>query len=423
MTEAQKYEGALFKEKSKRKSVTISEPPRITRQPYVEDAPEAGDGAVALVSAPPHAPSPPPSAPPSQPAQAVNVFDFLVNDETPNASRVALTASKEPMRMVEHAPRLFKSATPSPQEKDVENFRERGYSTGAEPVLPRNTESYRTPAPKAVPYQVSKDATSTDKKRKRQVEELDLTQARRPSQELDEEMEVDGDELSAPAILHSGLTGGLNKLLSSSKFPPSPDYSGSSGADIITVSPVKRTRASGSVASGTSAGAAMVGTGGFKVERMRGRNTNRGQLVRVRKVRRTSDESRPRKHHRTHRSGREHEEATERPRRPVKAIEYHPHHRSQSPGAAATNSQMVVYRSRAEMFLSFVTKGPESGSGCSINKALKRYHRERGDHGADKTEEEKELWKSLRLKRNERGEVVLLLGDADQRMSAPLCAN
>ena len=69
-----------------------------------------------------------------------------------------------------------------------------------------------------------------------------------------------------------------------------------------------------------------------------------------------------------------------------------------------------MYRSQAELFLSFVTKGPESESGCSINKALKRYHRERGEHGADKTEAEKELWKSLRLRRNERGEVVLLMG-------------
>ena len=144
---------------------------------------------------------------------------------------------------------------------------------------------------------------------------------------------------------------------------------------------------------------------------MRGRNTNRGQLVRVRKARRTSDESRPRKHHRSHRSAREHDDEAAAARRPVKAIEYHAH-RSVSPDPAIVHpNQLVVYRSRAELFMSFVTKGPESEKGCSINKALKRYHRERGDHGANKTEEEKELWKSLRLKRNERGEVVLLLGE------------
>ena len=69
-----------------------------------------------------------------------------------------------------------------------------------------------------------------------------------------------------------------------------------------------------------------------------------------------------------------------------------------------------MYRTRAELFLSFVTKGPESESGCSVNKALKRYHRERGDMGLGlgKAEEEKELWRAVRLRRNERGEVVVM---------------
>lgn len=71
---------------------------------------------------------------------------------------------------------------------------------------------------------------------------------------------------------------------------------------------------------------------------------------------------------------------------------------------------MVVYRTRAELFLSFVNKGPESEHGCSINKALKRYHRERGERGLGlgKPEEEKELWKCLRVRRNDRGEVVIV---------------
>ena len=60
--------------------------------------------------------------------------------------------------------------------------------------------------------------------------------------------------------------------------------------------------------------------------------------------------------------------------------------------------------------MSFITKGPESENGCSLNKALKRYHRERGERGLGlgKAEEEKELWKSLRFRRNERGEIVLI---------------
>ena len=61
------------------------------------------------------------------------------------------------------------------------------------------------------------------------------------------------------------------------------------------------------------------------------------------------------------------------------------------------------------MFSSFVTKGPDSEQGYSLHKALKRYHRERGEEGLalDKADEEKELFKALRLKRNDRGEIVV----------------
>jgi cell growth-regulating nucleolar protein len=70
----------------------------------------------------------------------------------------------------------------------------------------------------------------------------------------------------------------------------------------------------------------------------------------------------------------------------------------------------VVYKPRAEQFLGFVNKGPESERGCSLNKVLKRYHRERteaGNNSLSKLSEEKELWKSLRVKKNDRGEIVL----------------
>ena len=364
----------------------------------MEDVPEIEDGIITVIDAPLQAPSPPhPTA--AVLAQPVNVFDFLVNDETPNASKVALSEPKEQMCMVAHAPPLFKSTSPSPTDADhpdadhpdaFQDSDEDNFSYDANLVPTKEYEEYQTPAPKAITYKVSKETRSTDKKRKRQVEELDLTQARRPSQELDEEM-YDADPSETP-VLHSGLTGGLNRLLSSSKFPPSPEYSAGSGPDPCPLSPIKRKRAS-----------AMAN--GVTIEKVRGRSgNNTGQLVKVRKIRRSSDESRPRKHHRSHRH-RDHDEH-ERSKRVMKAIEYR---RTESPDANNSN-QVVVYRNHAEMFMSFVTKGPESESGCSINKALKRYHRERGDHGLGKQEAEKELWKSLRLKRNERGEIVLLLG-------------
>ena len=380
--------------------MTIAEPPQTSLQPYVEDAADNDDDTVAIVDAPPHAPSPPRPAV-AVPAQPVNVFDFLVNDETPNASKVALSEPKAQMCMVADAPPLFKSATASPEiPNDADSFQDfdadvddDDYSYVEVPVPTREYEEYRTPAPKAITYKIPQETTSTDKKRKRQVEELDLTQARRPSQELDEEM-YDADPSEHP-VLHSGLTGGLNRLLASSKFPPSPEYSAGSGPDPSPLSPVKRKRISA------------IGNG-VTIEKVRGRKGNTaGQLVKVRKVRRSSDESRPRKHHRSHKH-RDHDEHDEheRPKRAMKAIEYH---RTESPDANNGN-QLIVYRNHAEMFMSFVNKGPESESGCSMNKALKRYHRERGNHGLGKQEAEKDLWKSLRLKRNDRGEIVLLLG-------------
>ena len=301
------------------------------------------------------------------------------------------------MQMVEHAPPVFETSRQSTseledddeEEEDEEDelheydqaFEENGYSYGVDPI------QVQTPAPRYFPsgsreslYELDgSERKSTDKKRKRnQIEELDLTAARHLSQEADEIM------ADAPPVLHSGLTGGLNRLLSKSKFPPSPDYSGNDN-EPNALSPVKRTKK-------------------ISLPKERGRKAL-SALVKVRKVsstRRASDESRPRKHHRSH-----HNEDTnsEHPKRKLKAIEYHPE------TSADPDQQLVLFRSRAELFMSFVTKGPESDHGCSINKALKRYHRERGERGLGlgKAEEEKALWKSLRLRRNERGEVVLLL--------------
>lgn len=302
--------------------------------------------------------------------------------------------------MVEHAPPLFEVGNPSTEDPESESeddlheydhaYEENGYSYGTDPIPVMQSLEYQTPASKSI-FNGSRDSIheldgaerkSTDKKRKRHhVEDLDLTAARRPSQELDEIM------ADAPPVLHSGLTGGLNRLLSKSKFPPSPDYSGGDGNEPSPLSPVKRTKQI--------------------VVKERGRK-NSSALVKIRKVasRRASDESsRPRKHHRSY----NHEDAPlERPKRKLKAIEYKNDHR---PTTTRTDSdqQLVLFRSRAELFMSFVTKGPESDSGCSINKALKRYHRERNEQGpgVEKMEEEKKLWKSLRLRRNERGEVVL----------------
>ena len=270
-----------------------------------------------------------------------------------------------------------------------------GFSYGMDPIpstirKEAPTFEYITPASKDLRKKLEQsDGHSTDKKRKRlQVEELDLSVARRPSQEPSDAIMSD----APPAVLHSGLTGGLNRLLSKSKYPPSPDYSND------PPSPVKRTKSSST---------SLVAS---KKDRDRDRSKSAapsasGALVKVRK-RRTSDESRPRKKkHRTHsHSHSQHpDDATSthhrRKKHRPRAIEY--------PSAAPEDSQqqLIVFKSRAELFMSLVTKGEESMRGMSVHKVLKRYHRQRAMSPRD--EEEKELWKGLRVRRNEEGEIVL----------------
>ncbi|CAI4216453.1 unnamed protein product [Parascedosporium putredinis] len=92
----------------------------------------------------------------------------------------------------------------------------------------------------------------------------------------------------------------------------------------------------------------------------------------------------------------------------TKLIEYRPSSRD-SKNEATNDGQMVVFKPRADLFLSYITKGPGSERGCSMNKVLKRYHRDRSQdrEGLGKLAEEKELWRSLRMRKNERGEIVL----------------
>jgi cell growth-regulating nucleolar protein len=166
-------------------------------------------------------------------------------------------------------------------------------------------------------------------------------------------------------------------------FPPSPDYSGGDGAEVSPASPLKKTRHSKHARSGRE-----------------GIGNNLLAMVTSSKTKTKKRKIGTKKHSSSHRSDSE---------RTPKMIEYHrPHSRDEKQGSG-DGSQMVVYKPRADLFLSFINKGPESERGCSVNKALKRFHRERTAAGGSlgKHTEEKELWRSLRMRRNERGEIVL----------------
>jgi cell growth-regulating nucleolar protein len=241
----------------------------------------------------------------------------------------------------------------------------------------------------------------------------------------------------APPVLHSGLTGGLNKLLARPEFPPSPEDSGDFANSPL--SPMKRAKQSTSAAlvraqkewedqqqkekkSESKEGKKEKKDTKEKKdkkekkekkekEKDRGRQKERKAstaLVKIRPKKRKDGSSEIRRI-------RQDSSSVSPAPQERKAIEYS--RSSSSSPAPDSNNQLVVRQeagalalpvsTRAELFMSLVNKDTERG--VSVNKALKKYHRE-VDSRRNKVDEEKELWKDMRLRRNDRGEIVLFFG-------------
>lgn len=427
ISEAQKYQGHLYKgdkkanKGEKRKSSMPGGFPDSTSQTmvphkhaYVEDAPEGDEmNAIAAIEVPPKAPTPPPAneaLPPN-----VNVFDFLVQDAAPSAE----TKEPEQNGMKIARPTTHYANGDSQCSQDFNGggsyYAQHGYSYGYAPVQPTYERydswqnladsqhshalipppPYVTPAPKHDKREKYKPEKS-DKKRKR-AEDLDLSSAKRPSSRGDEMMV---DAQAGGRILHSGLTGGLSKLVTDPQF-----YEDRIEAGPTPISPIKRSkrdkerdtnkdnlRKSSYTSYSTTTSKSGSGKHGDEKHSLRSRSRDRdSQMIKHRRSKHRRDSSSP---------------LEDRRSMSRKEIEYPNRPGSVQPTA---KNQLVSYMSRAELFLSFITKGPESERGCSMNKALKRYHRDRNLHGEEREEDDKELWKSLRLKRNDRGEIVLFI--------------
>ncbi|KAJ5677233.1 uncharacterized protein N7477_002866 [Penicillium maclennaniae] len=191
--------------------------------------------------------------------------------------------------------------------------------------------------------------------------------------------------------------------------------------------------------------------GGDSVVSNGSKDDNARALVRARRGSSSSDdgqlETRKKKSHReraasgTHDRERERKSkrkssnpADDRPSRRQKQIDER--HRSDSRSPNRDSRQVTVYskskalthgeahlqREMATHFLSLVSKDSERG--CSVHKALKRFHRDLSDEydanrGLDqgrsradrerREDDEKDLWRSLRLRRNDRGEIVVFV--------------
>ena len=430
MTEAQKYQGALYREKEKgkkgekRKSMqggSSQSQAMVPRNAYVEDAPDDGSQAVAVIDVPPRAPTPPPAAASLPEPENVNVFDFLVSEPTPNGK---LAADVERKMLADSQDSMYANGYGSNSQYsqysngDGTKYMSHGFSYGDAPVEPsferydswhNLTDSqgtplmpppFTTPAPKK---EKREKGEKSDKKRKRtQVDDLDLSAAKRPVSR-DETMGEAPTSVGASAsrVLHSGLTGGLHKLVTDPDF-----YEDRIDAGPTPISPIKRSK---------RGDRSEVSTSTAKDDKRKSSYTSYS----TRTVSGTSssrhDRERDREtyHDDRHRSSRRQRTPSSSPEPPrkskTKTIEY-PSQRAASVQPSVDNAVGQHFSSRADHFLSFINKGPDSERGLSINKALKRYHREVGVRGGDeKEEEDKELWKMLRLRRNDRGEIVVFV--------------
>ena len=409
ISEAQKYEGSHYREK-KGKMVNPPSAPVTPgyRQPSVEDAPDSQtpqDWSVARVEVPPPAPSPPPAGP-------INVFDFLVQDGQ-RSSSVSTRSSPAPqikaapprkrVQMADDAITYGNGTVSSSNTKYASDLSlamevdQNGHKA--------NTALQRTPAPKhktEIREPSSKAAKSgSEKKRKRPpVEELDLSESRKSSQELSD---------STPAVLHSGLTGGLAKMLADKE---------AASQQASPLSPKKRSKRDRH----------------DKYEKIETDSADGGR-DRHRKKRHDKqdddDASRHRRHKRHRSDGDDGRKTLEAPPA-FKAIEYH----KQSNGArSTTSSSRASFRSHSEFFLSLVDKGHTSHKGQSIYGTLKSFHDgiiEDGDQNTyedngEKVREERRLLKALRMKINKQGEIVLFARpdfesdgeDLQRRIEAP----
>lgn len=391
ISEAQKYQGHLYrgdketKKNNKRKSMDGYSASHlqamVPQRASVEDVPDAGDqfNAVAVVDVPPRAPTPP------QLEETYNVFDYLVSEPTPGKT----VSGAQESRMLGNGDSQYSLHSNG----DGSQYRQRGFSYGSAPIPPaldryeswqNMTDSqqshelmppptYITPGPK---HERREKHIKSDKKRKRQqVEELDLSSAKRPSSR--DSMIVDPPSSTGRA-LHSGLTGGLSRLVTDPDF-----YGDRINAGPTPISPIKRSKHDKEL----------------RDERRKSSYTSRATSKSS-----ASKQSDDAYRHRKRRDSSSDDDSRHRiSRTQYKAIEYPDRPTSVQPTAS---NQLIQHRDRAELFLSFV-KGPDSERGCSINKALKRYHRERDVRGEEKEDDDKELFKSLRLRRNDRGEIVL----------------
>ena len=444
ISEAQKYQGKLYKEPKKKGNNANATPngkpaqqsqALVATKPAMETSIAEADNRVALVDAPPRAPSPPPG---------FNVFDFMISNgdgnsthplesppSSPSSSEVSSSSEDEDdsdsdsMDTDEEDDPVVDAAEAA-REYMKQELLKQGYMFGADqqqygsygqfpPSPAGQSGQFETPAPKPSHHRnisttsVDSAAKESTKKRKRgHPEDLDISSARA--------YRANGDVVmtDVPAPLHSGLTGGLNRLLSRPELPPSPP-------DVDSPqSPLKRSKQAKLEDKKTKEKEKK------RAEKLAEKEAKKKSKVKEEKKEKKASASAAgskdlkngrwvRTRARKDSSIQEQVSEPEQPaKRVMKAIEYHPNG-SEEKLKATPNNTMVLHSkksiARAGAFLSASEKDLDNDRGCSINKALKRYYRDNASRKNAK--DEKELFKVLRFRKNDRGELVLFIDGQD----------
>ncbi|KAF2663120.1 hypothetical protein BT63DRAFT_461638 [Microthyrium microscopicum] len=409
ISEAQKYQGALYKEKkgkqntAQHNSTTTNATPAkqsskhkdtattnssqkmdnsqalVARNTYIHKT--YTSTAIAIVDAPPEAPEPP---------QNVNVFDFLLpNGAVDSDDWESERDDDDDMR-----------PEPLAKHDQSQEYLARGFSYGDEPVAAnferfdshpnldaKQAADFITPAPqRSHNRNISMDSTGAKKSGKRK---------RGHPEGLDLAKDVVMTDAAPP--LHSGLTGGMNRLLNGGPhgFPPSPDLSVDAHSP---QSPIKRSRGNKESS-----------------HRREKKERRKSDSDKERKPKKSKSEDavtkrdrnghalweRRRTRKRSPSPSSPHVSPNGRQKKQLKALEYPDRNLvAEDMSKALVRIEHAPTTKSVDMFLSCLVKGSETDEGVSVYKALKRWRRDGGSG-------EKELWKRLKIRANEHGDLVL----------------
>ncbi|KAL5614721.1 hypothetical protein BROUX41_004816 [Berkeleyomyces rouxiae] len=391
MSEAQKYQGSLYKNNNKKQrlnnSKDIATPSRATPQSVdmaavqIPPVPEHLRQYQAVESSyyTPVAPVPR-SVSVTEEKKEVNVFDYFVGQATPTASTVSRDNELVRFRNVDDDDN--DTVLPEPADIVLPDATEAGPRLPPVPEAP--VMSYETPAPK--PHKSSKHrepGSKTDKKRKRpHVDSIDTSIANTPG-------------------LHTGLSVNMKHLMRSN-LPPSPELSGGDTSGNSPSSPLKKSKQHPGIFD------TLMGTIKPKHKSKEASESPKSSKTHSPKTK-TKSKSKAKEPTKKTTSHRHHQKTA------AKLLEYNKEHDKKSDKNVANEGQIVLFNNSCARTFLGILEQTDNDHGYSMNKALKRYHREISkDKGKpQKALEDKELFKSLRLRRNDRGEIVLFVPDEE----------